>query len=88
MSLIVKSTSLYLAMVFRLCGICGNYNGNQNDDATDASGTLVSCGSGWTCTNPQLGNSFEVPDYDSAPGFVNLFLLIQYRRPSKLREGK
>ena len=57
-------------MVFRLCGICGNYNDNQNDDAMDASGTLVSCGSGWTCNNPQLGNSFEVPDYDSAPGLV------------------
>ena len=64
-------------LLSRLCGICGNYNDNPNDDAMDATGKLVSCGSEWSCNNPQLGNSFEVPDYDSAPGLVYFSFLFE-----------
>ena len=52
-------------LVNRLCGICGNYDGDKGNDAVDAFGEPVDCGNGRKCKNPAIGNSWKVPDFGS-----------------------
>ena len=58
-----------------MCGLCGNFDGNKENDLRDAEGNEISCTERVTqngrkkCAYPELGNSWEVPDYDSLPGY-------------------
>ena len=58
-----------------MCGLCGNFDGNRENDLRDAEGNEISCTERVTqngrkkCAYPELGNSWEVPDYDSLPGY-------------------
>ena len=47
---------LTLFLFNSMCGICGNFNGNRNDDYNDKNGEP-------TKKNPvKIGNSWQVPD--------------------------
>ena len=62
-----------------MCGLCGNFDGNEENDLRDAEGNEINCTERVTqngrkkCGYPQLGNSWEVPDYDSLPGYGSYF---------------
>ena len=62
-----------------MCGLCGNFDGNEENDLRDAEGNEINCTERVTqngrkkCAYPQLGNSWEVPDYDSLPGYGSYF---------------
>ena len=62
-----------------MCGLCGNFDGNEENDLRDAEGNEIGCTERVTqngrkqCAYPQLGNSWEVPDYDSLPGYGSYF---------------
>ena len=52
----------------RMCGLCGNFDGNEENDLRDAEGNYVNCTErttqkGKKCAYPELGNSWEVADF-------------------------
>ena len=57
-----------------MCGLCGNFDGDKDNDLRDADGNYINCTERVTengrtkCAYPELGNSWEVADLDSLPG--------------------